>query len=106
MAILIPISLVRSVTDTSMMFMIPIPPTIRLTAAIAPKRAVIDDVAAVTACAISAVSRTMKSLSALGAMRRRSRSTDVMPSITRPLSTPSAADRKNMETSGTPATRL
>ena len=36
----VPISRVRSVTDTSMMFMMPTPPTIRLTAATAPSSAV------------------------------------------------------------------
>lgn len=39
MAILWPISRVRSVTETSIMFMIPIPPTIRLTEATAVSRA-------------------------------------------------------------------
>ena len=37
-AFLTPISRVRSVTDTSMMFMMPIPPTRRLTAAIPERR--------------------------------------------------------------------
>ncbi len=48
----IPISRVRSVTDTSMMFMMPIPPTSRLTAATAPRRAVITLVVPVIASAI------------------------------------------------------
>ena len=39
-ALRMPISLVRSVTDTSIMFMIPIPPTMRDTVAINPKKAV------------------------------------------------------------------
>ena len=58
-----PISRVRSVTDTSMMFMMPMPPTTRLTAAIAPKSAVIALVVLVTVSAISAMSRTLKSSS-------------------------------------------
>ena len=40
MALRMPISRVRSVTDTNMMFVIPIPPTSRLIAPTAPSRAV------------------------------------------------------------------
>ena len=51
-----PISRVRSVTDTNMMFMMPMPPTKRLTAATAPNRAVMICVVDATFSAISAVS--------------------------------------------------
>ena len=52
-----PISRVRSVTDTSMMFMMPMPPTSRLTAATAPSSAVITRVVPDSASAIWRVSR-------------------------------------------------
>ena len=49
-----PISRVRSVTETSMMFMMPMPPTSRLTAAMAPSSAVSTPV---TLASVSAISR-------------------------------------------------
>ena len=57
----VPISRVRSVTDTSMMFMMPTPPTIRLTAATAPSSAVSTRVELVNALLTSFRSRTLKS---------------------------------------------
>ena len=52
-AILIPISRVRSVTETSMIFMIPIPPTISETPAMAPSSIVITPVISVALSIIS-----------------------------------------------------
>ena len=63
MAMRMPISRVRSVTETSMMFMIPMPPTSRLTEAMAASRI---DITWVVPCAVSAMSvwlRTSKSSS-------------------------------------------
>ena len=51
-----PISRVRSVTDTSMMFMMPMPPTSRLTAATAPSKAVSVAVVPACVCAICVIS--------------------------------------------------
>ena len=48
-----PISLVRSVTDTSMMFMMPMPPTISEMAAMLPSSAVIVDPARLSVLDIS-----------------------------------------------------
>ena len=58
-----PISRVRSVTDTSMMFMMPMPPTSRLTAATAPSNIVIICVVPDSIMAISFMSITLKSSS-------------------------------------------
>ena len=60
MARRMPISRVRSVTETSMMFMMPMPPTRRLTAATALSRAVRTRVVPVSMVAISFMSRTEK----------------------------------------------
>ena len=49
----VPISRVRSVTLTSIMFMIPMPPTTSETPAIEPSKTVITAVVAVAASAIS-----------------------------------------------------
>ncbi len=57
----IPISRVRSVTETSMMFMIPIPPTRSEMLAIAARRSVITSVVAVAVSARSVWSRIVKS---------------------------------------------
>ena len=73
MASRMPISRVRSVTDTSMMFMMPIPPTRRLTAATALSRAVSIWVVPVSMLAISFMSITLKLSSSLGPRWRRSR---------------------------------
>ena len=86
MASRMPISRVRSVTDTSMMFMMPMPPTSRLTAATAASSVVMICVVDATLAAISTVSRIWKlssspserlrlsRMSSVTASRRRSRS--------------------------------
>ena len=56
-----PISRVRSVTDTSMMFMMPMPPTSSDTPAMLASSAVIVCVASLRTLAISSIVRTMKS---------------------------------------------
>ncbi|MBL7154598.1 MAG: hypothetical protein ISS79_12860 [Phycisphaerae bacterium] len=73
MARRMPISLVRSVTDTSIMFIMPIPPTSRLTAATALSKAVKTRVVPVSMLAISFISITWKSSSSFEDMCRRSR---------------------------------
>ena len=55
------ISRVRSLTETSMMFMIPIPPTIRDMEAIAPSSRDMTRVVEAMALAISVMLRTLKS---------------------------------------------
>ena len=67
-----PISLVRSVTLTSMMFMIPTPPTNSEIPAIEASIAVITPVTTPSALAISVVFCTWKSLTCPGAIRWRS----------------------------------
>jgi len=69
-----PISRVRSVTDTNMMFITPIPPTTRDTKAIAASRLVKVSVALVKTPVISAMVVVLKSSSSSGASRCRSRS--------------------------------
>ena len=66
MASRMPISRVRSVTDTSMMFMMPMPPTSRLTPATAPSMPVMVVVALAMASAIWVMSRTSKLSSRVG----------------------------------------
>ena len=56
-----PISRVRSVTDTSMMFMMPMPPTHMLTAARAPRKRVSTRIVSTVAAATSVMSRIVKS---------------------------------------------
>ncbi len=73
MASRIPISRVRSVTETSMMFIMPIPPTSRLTAATALSRAVIICVVPVSILASSFMSSTLKLSSSFCAICRRLR---------------------------------
>ena len=76
-----PISRVRSVTDTSMMFMIPMPPTISDTPAMPASSVVIVPIAAVRMSAISSAVRTdevvvlarARSCAACGAARRSGR---------------------------------
>ena len=68
-----PISRVRSVTDTNMIFMMPMPPTSRLTAATAPSNAVMICVVEATFSATSAVSRIEKLSSSPSDKDRRSR---------------------------------
>ena len=62
-AMRIPISRVRSVTETSMMFMIPIPPTSNDIDATAASSSVMASLALSEACAISLRLRTVKSSS-------------------------------------------
>ena len=61
MAMRMPISRVRSVTDTSMMFMMPMPPTSSEIEAMAASSSVITCVVLVAASAISVWLRTVKS---------------------------------------------
>ena len=61
MAMRIPISRVRSVTDTSMMFMIPMPPTTSETHATAPSSVDMTFVACACAWAAALMFRMMKS---------------------------------------------
>ena len=61
-----PISRMRSVTDTSMMFMMPMPPTISEIVATAPSSSDISFVVAVRVATISEMLRTLKSSSSPG----------------------------------------
>ena len=61
MARRMPISRVRSVTDTSMMFMMPMPPTMSDTAAMPASSCVIVSIDAVRMSAISSCVRIVKS---------------------------------------------
>ena len=70
-----PISRVRSVTDTSMMFMIPMPPTSSDTPAIDASSMVIVRVVSVRIAAMSSSVRTMKSSLSPGWILWRTRST-------------------------------
>ncbi len=76
-----PISRVRSVTLTSMMFMMPMPPTSKLTAATAPKSVVITLVAPAMVSASCLVSSTLKLSSSPGASLRSSRSSSVQTGL-------------------------
>ncbi|MNT46204.1 hypothetical protein D3C72_1828330 [compost metagenome] len=87
-----PISRVRSVTETSMMFMMPMPPTRRLTAATAPRSPVSSVVVPVMAEAICVMSLTVKSSSRPMPMRRRSRSRFCRSLCTLAVETPSCAE--------------
>jgi hypothetical protein len=62
-AMRMPISRVRSVTDTSMMFMMPMPPTTKEIAAIAPSSILMTRVVEASASAIAVRLRTVKSSS-------------------------------------------
>lgn len=79
-----PISFVRSVTDTNMIFMMPIPPTISDTAAVIASNC--DKVSCVSLRerTISAMLRNLKSSSAPGFTLRRSRSKAPISSSTTP----------------------
>lgn len=96
---------VRSVTDTSMMFMMPMPPTRRLTAATAPSSPVSIVVVAVCASAICLRSRTEKSSSSPRPMLRRSRIRRSMSAWTLAVSKPSAAETRMVGMSVLPAIR-
>jgi len=69
MAIRMPISRVRSVTDTSMIFIMPIPPTNKETDAIEPNTIDITLAAPVATSASAVKLRTVKSFSLPFAMR-------------------------------------
>ena len=76
-----PISRMRSVTETSMMFMMPMPPTISEIVATAPSSSDISRVVAVRVATISEMLRTLKSSSSPGAILwrwRNSASTSVL----------------------------
>ena len=77
-AIRIPISRVRSVTETNMIFMIPIPPTSRETEAMLPKSTAITVALLDAASAMSDKFLIMKSSSAPGRILCRCRSSDVI----------------------------
>ena len=81
-AMRMPISRVRSVTLTSMIFMMPMPPTTSDTLAIAPKSSRMILEVAVAISAISCWLRTMKSLSRSAPSRCRCRSSAVMACTT------------------------
>src|SRR6185436_19114122 len=77
-AMRMPISRVRSVTDTSMMFMTPIPPTMSDTSAIDASSVVMVWVVEVNMLVISAMLLVEKSSSSLGPRRCRSRNSCAM----------------------------
>ena len=101
-----PISRVRSVTETSMMFMMPIPPTSRLTAATAASSIVRIFVVLVSVWLICLVSITRKSSSSLSSMLRRSRISSVICSLTASIDAPSATETIIRLTSWLPLSRL
>ena len=84
-----PISRVRSVTLTSMMFMMPMPPMIRLMPATAASSSVITRLASSCACRISDRLRTLKVSSPPGGTFRRWRSRSRTLSSTAFMSCPS-----------------
>ena len=92
MARRMPISRVRSVTDTNMMFIMPMPPTSKLTAATAPSSIVNTRVVPLNILAISFRSITEKSSSSLADIWRRSRSNSVTACSTFWVDTPSLTD--------------
>ena len=92
MAMRNPISRVRSVTETSMMFMIPMPPTSSDTPAMPARSAVIVWVVSLLTLAISSIVRTMKSSWSPGWSLCRTRSSAAMASATRVVSPADVAD--------------
>jgi hypothetical protein len=92
MAMRNPISRVRSVTETSMMFMIPMPPTSSDTPAMPARSAVMVCVVSRRTLAISSIVRTMKSSWSPGWILCRTRSSAVMASATRVVSAADVAD--------------
>ena len=78
MAMRMPISRVRSVTETSMMFMMPMPPTSSETPAMLPSRIVIMLLVSFAASATSVMLRTVKSFGSFGARLWRWRSSSVI----------------------------
>jgi hypothetical protein len=87
-----PISRVRSVTLTSMMFMMPMPPTSRLTAATAPSRSVSTPMVLDSVSASCWVSKMLKLSSSSSASLRRSRSSCRRLAFSGTLSLPSCID--------------
>ena len=87
----IPISLVRSVTDTSMMFMMPIPPTTRETDAMAPRSMLMIRVDASATASISDRFLTEKSSSCPAWIRWRCRRRAVTCSSASLIRAPSTA---------------
>ena len=79
MARRMPISRVRSVTDTSMIFMIPMPPTNRLTPATAPNSEVITLVLELITSASCCESKMLKLSSSFAVILRRSRISAATP---------------------------
>ncbi len=105
MARRMPISRVRSVTDTSMMFMMPMPPTSRLTAATAPSSMVRMRVVPVRVSAIWRVSMTRKLSSSFSAMLRRSRMSSTSCSLAASMEAPSRTATVSRLTSCVPVRR-
>jgi hypothetical protein len=82
-----------------MMFMIPMPPTSRLTAATAPSSVVITRVVPASASAIWRVSITLKLSSSFGPSLRRSRMSEVICAFAASTEAPSFTDTRSMVTS-------
>ena len=93
-----PISRVLSVTLTSMIFIIPIPPTTRLTAATAPKSIVMISVVLETLRAISSVSKIIKLSSSASDKERLSLIKRRILSVTNARSICESTDTKIAET--------
>ena len=100
-----PISRVRSVTLTSMMFMMPMPPTSRLTAATAPSSVVSTSVVLDSVSASCWVSKILKLSSSLSASWRRSRRSSRRLAFSGALSLPSCIDTSSVATLRLPVTR-
>ena len=92
-----PISRVRSVTDTSMMFMIPMPPTISETPAMLASSPVMVRVICERIAVTSVCERTMKSSGSPGASSCRARSTAAISPATRSTLAGEWADTKMPE---------
>ena len=91
MAIRSPISRVRSVTDTSMMFMMPMPPTTSETPAMSESRTISVRVVSVRRSAISSCVRTVKSSGSPAMSLWRRRSASLIPADTGAVSGVEAA---------------
>ena len=100
-----PISRVRSVTLTSMMFMMPMPPTSRLTAATAPSRLVSTPMVLLSVSASCWVSKMLKLSSSPSASLRRSRSSWRRLAFSGALSAPGCIDTISVLTLRLPVTR-
>ena len=100
-----PISRVRSVTLTSMMFITPMPPTSRLTAATAPSSMVITLVVPDSVSANCLVSSTLKLSSSLLESLRSSRSSWVSADLMRLVSLAGSTETSKVLTLVLPVTR-